>query len=106
MTVRISDEREAAALGVPAGTVPAGLARQLSSLDRYLPLWIGVAMAAGIGLGALIPGLEDALSSVAIGGTSVPIAIGLLLMMYPVLARCATRSSGDCAPSAACSFPR
>ena len=44
-------------------------------------------MAAGLGLGALIPGLEHALSSVAIGGTSVPIAIGLLLMMYPVLAR-------------------
>ena len=87
MTVKISDERETAALGVPAGTVPAGVARQLSKLDRYLPLWIGVAMAAGLGLGALIPGLEDALSSVAIGGTSVPIAIGLLLMMYPVLAR-------------------
>ncbi|MBS1895257.1 MAG: ACR3 family arsenite efflux transporter [Actinobacteria bacterium] len=44
-------------------------------------------MGVGLGLGALIPGLESALSSVAIGGTSLPIAIGLLLMMYPVLAR-------------------
>ncbi len=87
MTVEISDERETAVLGVRAGTVPPGVARQLSTLDRYLPLWIGVAMATGLGLGAVIPGLEHALSSVAIGGTSVPIAIGLLLMMYPVLAR-------------------
>ncbi len=60
---------------------------QLSMLDRYLPLWIAAAMGAGLGLGALIPGLENTLSSVAIGGTSLPIAIGLLLMMYPVLAR-------------------
>lgn len=83
----ISDERESAALGAPAGTVPPAVVRQLSTLDRYLPLWIGVAMGVGLGLGALIPGLESALSSVAIGGTSLPIAIGLLLMMYPVLAR-------------------
>jgi ACR3 family arsenite transporter len=87
MPVRISDEQEAAALGAPAGTVPAAVSRQLSTLDRYLPVWIGVAMGVGLGLGALIPGLESALSSVAIGGTSLPIAIGLLLMMYPVLAR-------------------
>lgn len=83
----ISDERESAALGAPAGSVPPAVVRQLSTLDRYLPLWIGVAMGVGLGLGALIPGLESALSSVAIGGTSLPIAIGLLLMMYPVLAR-------------------
>jgi ACR3 family arsenite transporter len=60
---------------------------RLSTTDRFLPLWIGVAMGVGLGLGALIPGLESALSAVAIGGTSLPIAIGLLLMMYPVLAR-------------------
>ncbi len=83
----ISDERESAALGAPAGSVPPAVVRQLSTLDRYLPLWIGVAMGVGLGLGALIPGLESALSSIAIGGTSLPIAIGLLLMMYPVLAR-------------------
>ncbi|MBN9624320.1 MAG: hypothetical protein J0H06_15470, partial [Actinobacteria bacterium] len=46
MAVRISDEREAAALGAPAGTVPAGVSRQLSTLDRYLPVWIGVAIVA------------------------------------------------------------
>ncbi|MBS1883482.1 MAG: ACR3 family arsenite efflux transporter [Actinobacteria bacterium] len=83
----ISDEREAAALGAPAGTVPPAVVRGLSTLDRWLPLWIAVAMGVGLGLGALIPGLESALSAVAIGGTSLPIAIGLLLMMYPVLAR-------------------
>lgn len=67
--------------------LPAGVTSQLSTLDRYLPLWIGVAMVVGIGLGALIPGIEDGLAAVAIDGTSLPIALGLLLMMYPVLAR-------------------
>jgi ACR3 family arsenite transporter len=86
-TPTISDERQAAALGAPGDTVPSAVARRLSTLDRYLPVWIGVAMGVGLGLGALIPGLESALSAVAIGGTSLPIAIGLLLMMYPVLAR-------------------
>ncbi len=85
--VKISDEREEAAVGAPQGTVPTAVARRLSTLDRYLPLWIGAAMGVGIGLGALVGGLESALSAVAIGGTSLPIAIGLLLMMYPVLAR-------------------
>lgn len=60
---------------------------RLSTLDRFLPAWIVVAMAAGLGLGSLIPSLNDALSSVQIAGTSAPIAVGLLLMMYPVLAR-------------------
>lgn len=61
--------------------------KQLSMLDRFLPVWILVAMGAGLELGALIPRLDHALSSVQITGTSVPIAIGLVLMMYPVLAR-------------------
>ena len=52
-----------------------------------LPVWIGAAMAAGLLLGRLLPGLDDALDTVAIHGTSLPIAIGLLLMMYPVLAK-------------------
>jgi ACR3 family arsenite transporter len=69
-------------------TVPGeGVAQRLSLLDRWLPLWIIAAMGAGLGLGAAAPGLESALGSVAIGGTSLPIAFGLLLMMYPVLAR-------------------
>ena len=61
--------------------------RQLSTLDRFLPLWIAIAMAAGLGLGTLIPGINDALDALKIGTISLPIAIGLLLMMYPVLAR-------------------
>ncbi|TCJ00814.1 ACR3 family arsenite efflux transporter [Aeromicrobium sp. IC_218] len=60
---------------------------RLSTLDRYLPAWIGVAMVAGLALGAVVPGLADALDSVKIGSVSVPIAVGLLVMMYPVLAR-------------------
>ena len=69
----------------PAGE-PAVMAR-LSVLDRFLPLWIGAAMVAGLLLGRLVPGLNSALNRVAIHGTSLPIALGLLLMMYPVLAK-------------------
>lgn len=60
---------------------------KLSTLDRFLPVWIGVAMVIGLLLGRLIPGLNDALSSISIDGVSLPIAIGLLIMMYPVLAK-------------------
>lgn len=60
---------------------------KLSTLDRYLPVWILAAMALGLGLGRLIPGLGQALESVKVAGVSLPIAIGLLVMMYPVLAK-------------------
>ncbi|MFI7189952.1 ACR3 family arsenite efflux transporter [Nocardia nova] len=60
---------------------------KLSTLDRFLPVWIIAAMAAGLLLGRLIPGLGDGLSAVQVDGISLPIAIGLLIMMYPVLAK-------------------
>ena len=72
-----------AAPGAGERAVMAGLSR----LDRFLPVWIGAAMAAGLLLGRLVPGLNSALNKVAIHGTSLPIAVGLLLMMYPVLAK-------------------
>ena len=59
----------------------------LSTLDRFLPLWIVLAMALGLLLGRGIPGLQSALDSVKIDNTSILIAIGLFAMMYPVLAR-------------------
>jgi len=61
--------------------------RRLSTLDRFLPVWIGIAMGLGLGLGAAIPGFDDALDALRIGTVSLPIALGLLLMMYPVLAK-------------------
>jgi len=61
--------------------------QKLSTLDRFLPVWIGLAMAAGLLLGRLIPGLNEDLDRVKIDTTSLPIAIGLLGMMYPVLAK-------------------
>lgn len=62
-------------------------APRLSTLDRLLPVWIGLAMVVGLLLGKAIPDLDDALDSVRIDTVSLPIAIGLLLMMYPVLAK-------------------
>ena len=60
---------------------------KLSTLDRFLPLWIGLAMGAGLGLGVLLPSLNDWLDKLQVGTVSLPIAAGLLLMMYPVLAK-------------------
>jgi len=62
-------------------------AARLSTLDRFLPVWIGLAMLAGLALGRVLPGLGGALSAVEVQGVSLPIALGLLVMMYPVLAR-------------------
>ena len=60
---------------------------QMSFLDRYLALWIGAAMVAGLLAGRLIPGFADAITAIEIDGVSLPIALGLLVMMYPPLAK-------------------
>ncbi|MFG3285473.1 ACR3 family arsenite efflux transporter [Streptomyces sp. NPDC048111] len=75
------------AASAPGGDQDASIVARLSTLDRFLAVWILLAMAVGLGLGRLVPGLDDALAEVEIGGVSLPIAIGLLVMMYPVLAK-------------------
>nr|BFD88327.1 ACR3 family arsenite efflux transporter [Streptomyces sp. Xyl84] len=72
-------ETNTAAVGSVAG--------RLSLVDRFLAVWILAAMAVGLGLGRLVPGLGDALAKVTVTGVSLPIALGLLVMMYPVLAK-------------------
>ncbi|MER5354817.1 ACR3 family arsenite efflux transporter [Kitasatospora sp. NPDC002551] len=71
----------------PPGPPESGPVGRLSFLDRFLAVWILIAMALGIGLGRLVPGLNDTLAEVEVGGVSLPIAVGLLIMMYPVLAK-------------------
>ncbi|OMC31135.1 ACR3 family arsenite efflux transporter [Mycobacterium colombiense] len=68
-------------------SIDTAVGARLSTLDRFLPGWIAIAMVAGLLLGRLVPGVGRAVSAVEVDGISLPIAIGLLVMMYPVLAK-------------------
>ncbi|WP_307857688.1 ACR3 family arsenite efflux transporter [Paenarthrobacter sp. DKR-5] len=78
----------------PAPAAAAAVTGRLSAADRFLPVWIIAAMAAGLLLGRYVPGLGAALDAMKIGNVSLPIAVGLLVMMYPVLAKVRYNETG------------